>query len=71
MSRQENDPTDDETIKSLTELSEPGYDRARQSAAKDLGVSLRTLDSEVKSKRNESEDTDTKGRVITFYETEP
>lgn len=53
MSRQENDPTDDETIKSLTELSEPGYDRARQLAAKDLGVSLRTLDSEVKSKRNE------------------
>jgi hypothetical protein len=68
---QECSPTDSEVLQRLAELSPFEYDKTRQSAAKELGVSLSALDSEVKSRRKESEDTGTKGRAITFYEPDP
>lgn len=49
--------SDDEAIAELAALSELGYDRVRVERARQLGVQVKTLDSLVKAKREESPET--------------
>lgn len=60
-------PTDTEVIASLAAMSPIEYDRIRVEKAKELGIQVKTLDTQVKEMRNEKTDSDN----LLFPEIEP